>query len=373
MIQFPAMPSLRSIGVHPQLEEKLAALEPSIDTPQALLSRDPTSLAHALKVPLRIIDSVRSAVADALIASTRDGKRSLRVSAIIQEDDEVEGKRPMLVGSISALDYIVYQQDTCTAHPISSGSERLDKLLGIDDFNPGLAFGNVTELTGTPSSGKTQVALALAAQHAHRGGKVFYLASGFGHGTIVPLARRLSHYTNKEDYHHVLSNVSFTPITNGYQALALLLQLEEDHLIVNDSNREGFLVILDSASGILAGDLYASGDGDAGLIIARQVALQLKKMVRNYNVAVLVTNGTVSGDKGNKAALGQVWRVADIQLWLEVIETFDETAPFKMIRGSIEKHPYRAWHRKETNQMAEFGITTCGIVDLHMKETDGGV
>ena len=365
------MPSLRSIGVHPQLEEKLAALEPSIETPQALLSRDPASLAHALKVPLHIVDSVRSAVADALIASTRDGKRSLRISATIQEDDELEGNRSVIVGSISALDYIVYQQETCTAHPISSGSERLDKLLGIDDFNPGLAFGNVTELTGTPSSGKTQVALALAAQQAHRGGKVFYLASGFGHGTIVPLARRLSHYTNKEDYHHVLSNIYFTPVMNGYQALALLLQLEEDHLVSN-VNGEGFLVIMDSASGILAGDLYASGDGDAGIIIARQVALQLKKMVRNYNVAALVTNGTVSGDKGNKAALGQVWRVADIHLWLEVI-TFDETAPFKVIRCSMEKHPHRPWHRKENNEMAEFGITTGGIVDLHIKNTVEGV
>ena len=124
------MPSLRSIGIHPQLQEKLAALDPSIETPQALLSRDPASLALALNAPLHIINKVRSAVADALIVSTRDGKRSLRVAATLNHD-ETNLKNQALLGSVSALDYTLYQQQVCIASAISSGSQRLDKLLGI--------------------------------------------------------------------------------------------------------------------------------------------------------------------------------------------------------------------------------------------------
>lgn len=362
------MPSLRSIGVHPQLQEKLAALKPPIETPQALLSRDAASLAESLNVPIHIIDSVRSAVADALISSTKDGKRSLRVSVIVNEE-EAEVSKPLLAGSLSALEYLLYQQQTCKGQSILSGSKWLDRLLGIDDNTPGLAFGNVTQLTGPPSSGKTQVALAFAAHHAERGGKVVYLASDFGHGTILPLARRLSHYASKENYQRILTNVHFSPIRNGYQAMASLLQLEDDDFLANDFSCLGSLLILDSASGILTGDLYAGGDGNAGKIIARQLALQLKKMVRNYNLSALVTNGTVSGSNGNKPAMGQVWQVADIALWLEVLDGFDETASTKTVRARIDKHPFRAWHRKEPSQLVEFGITTSGIVDVSMEQT----
>jgi Rad51 len=350
------MPSLRSIGIHPQLQEKLAALDPSIETPQALLSRDPASLALALNAPLHIINKVRSAVADALIVSTRDGKRSLRVAATLNHD-ETNLKNLALLGSVSALDYTLYQQQVCIASAISSGSQRLDKLLGIDDENPGLSFGNITELTGPPSSGKTQVAIALAAQHAGEGGKVFFMASGFGHGTIVPLARRLSQYTNKENYQRILNNVQFTPIVNGYIALAFLLQLEEDYIHDDDSNSKGYLLVLDSVSGVLSGDLYSSGEQDLGTVIAYQLALQLKGMVRNYNMAVLVVNGTVSGQNGSKPALGQIWRAADIQLWLEIVNTSNKKSLSKIIGVRLKKHPFRAWHREETIQLAEFGFT----------------
>lgn len=350
------MPSLRSIGIHPELQEKLAALHPSIETPQALLSRDPASLAQALNVPLQNINNVRSAVADALIISTKDGKRALRVAAMLHHD-EINKNNSALRGSVSALDYILYQQQVCRASPISSGSQRLDKLLGIDDDNPGLSFGNITELVGPPSSGKTQVAIALAAQHAGQGGMVFYMASGFGHGTILPLARRLSQYTSKENYQRVLSNVQFTPIMNGYTALAFLIQLEEDYINRDKSNNQGFLLVLDSVSGVLSGDLYSSGEEDLGTAIAHQLALQLKGMVRNYNMAILVVNGTVSGENGSKPALGQIWRAADIQLWLEIVKTSNNKTLSKIICVHLKRHPCRAWHREETVQLAEFGFT----------------
>ena len=60
--------------------------------------------------------------------------------------------------------------------------------------------------------------------------------------------------------------------------------------------RKRVLVIFDSASGTLSGDLYASGDGDVGLMLAQKVAYTLRRVARHNGAAVLVTQGTVSGD-----------------------------------------------------------------------------
>jgi hypothetical protein len=105
------MPTFQSLGVHPQLREKLMALEPAIETPQAFLSRDPASLAAALKIPLQKVEKVRAAVADALAAKAPHGKRALRIAATVGNNNGItneEEQQPIIVGAVTALNLCRY-------------------------------------------------------------------------------------------------------------------------------------------------------------------------------------------------------------------------------------------------------------------------
>ena len=361
------MPTLQSIGVHPQLRERLLALEPAIETPQALLSRDPSSLAQTLRVPLVQVDKVRAAVADAIVAKAPHGKRALHVTATVTNE---ESHRPLVVGAVTALEICRYQEYLHGGAPagISTASRRCDELLALprefkSSSNGGLPFGYVTQVSGPPASGKTQLALKLAAQHAANSGKVYFLASGFGHGTLLPLVRRLQHFCNESNFQKVVQNVTFTTVCSGYEALAALEQV---------GDRKRVLVIFDSASGCLSGDLYASGDGDVGLMLAQKVAYTLRRVARHNGAAVLVTQGTVSGDGSGvvKAAMGQAWYVADIALWFQIvqqdsrIEGLDGTVRTgKRIRATLEHHSAKA-SQSNVVRTAELLITSSGIEDI---------
>lgn len=367
-IKRSTMPTLQSIGVHPQLREKLLALEPAVETPQAFLSRDPTSLAKALDAPLQHIEKVRAAVADALAAKAPHGKRALRVAATVGNENEAQ-QQPIIVGAVSALDLCRYHE---FLHPgdqpagIATHSRRLDDLLAFPpEFKcssiGGLPFGYVTQVSGPPASGKTQLALRLAAEHAARGGKVLFLASGYGHGTLLPLVRRLQHFCDKQNFQNILQNVTFVTVNNGHEALAAMEQVEE--------TTRG-LLILDSASGCLSADLYAAGDGDAGKALAQKVAYSLKRIARHNGAAVFVTNGTVSADVGVKAAMGQAWYAADISLWFQTL-LGPETAN-KHILATLEYHPAKGCKQKAVeDRSVDIVISSAGITDNDEQQRNG--
>lgn len=354
------MPTLQSIGVHPQLRERLSKLQPSIETPQAFLSRDPASLAQALDATLPHIEKVRAAVADALAAKAPHGKRALRVVATVNTNKDSVQQHPIIVGAVTALDLCRYHEYLHGDQPagISTHCRRLDELLAFpQEFkcssSGGVPFGYVTQVTGPPASGKTQLALRLAAEHAAQSGKVFFLASGFGHGTLLPLVRRLQHFCDKQNFQAILQNVTFAVVNNGHEALAAMEQVE-------DTNRG--LLILDSASGCLSADLYAAGDGDVGKALAQQVAYNLRRIARHNGAAVLVTNGTVSGDHGVKPAMGQAWYAADISLWFQCM--YDTNAGSKRTRATLEHHSAKQCMEAIDDRSVEFDITSAGIADV---------
>lgn len=354
------MPTLQSIGIHPQLREKLLALEPAVETPQAFLSRDPASLAKALNVALHQIETVRAAVADALAAKSPHGKRALQVAATVGNTQE-----PIVVGAVSALDkcrYHEYLHGNQKSAGISTHVCRLDELLSFPPefkcFNSGgIPFGYVTQVSGPPASGKTQLALHLAAKHAAHGNKVVFLASGYGHGTLLPLVRRLKDFCEKENFQNILQNVTFVVVQNGHEALSAM-----DQHVGGETNRS--LLILDSASGCLSADLYAAGG--TGKVLAQQVAYCLRRIARHSGAAVLVTNGTVSAsDNGVKAAMGQAWNVADISLWFQPRAGPDDGSN-KCIRVTLEHHlakPTILANQAGQNHSVEIAITSTGIVD----------
>ena len=368
------MPTLQSIGVHPQLRERLLRLEPAIETPQALLSRDPASLALALNAPLLQIEKVRAAVADALAAKAPHGKRALRVAATVGNGDDQE---PFIVGAVNALDLCRYHAYLHGGQPvgISTHSQRLNELLAFPpEFkcpsSGGLPFGYVTQVSGPPASGKTQLALRLAAEHAAQSGKVFFLASGFGHGTLLPLVRRLQHFCEKENFQTILQNVTLITVNNGHEALAAMQQ-------IGDWNR--VLLILDSASGCLSADLYAAGDGDVGKMLAQQVAYTLRRIARHNGAAVMATNGTVSGDNGLKPAMGQAWHAADVSMWFQQVteqlasSSVENGNPgSKRIRATLDYHSAKPCLPQTVDERTvEFLITSAGIADVEEHLNNG--
>jgi hypothetical protein len=209
--------------------------------------------------------------------------------------------------------------------------------------------------------------LGLAAQHAADSAKVYFLASGFGHGTLLPLVRRLQHFCTANNFQNVIQNVTFATVNDGYEALTALEQVGDEKRI---------LIILDSASGCLSADLYASGDGDAGIMLSQQVARTLRRLARHNGAAVLVTNGTVSGEgSGVKHAMGQAWYAADVALWFQATSTGSSvedpsvsTSDSKRIRATLEHHSAKPCHRLQTigDRTVEFMITSTGIADVVM-------
>lgn len=354
------MPTLHSIGVHPQLRERLQALEPPIETPQAFLSRDPSSLAKALDTPLSHIEKVRAAVADALAAKAPHGKHSLRIAATVGNEQQP----PIIVGAVTALDLCRYHEHLHGDQPagISTHSRRLDQLLAYPpefkcSSSGGVPFGYVTQVTGPPASGKSQVALRVAAEHGASGGKVLFLASGCGHGALLPLLRRLQRYCVKKTYQTMLQNITFVIVNNGHEALAAM-----EHFSANDkdsNNRK--LLIFDSASGCLSADLYAAKDGDTGKTLAQQVAYNLRRIARHSGAGVLVTNGTVTGDKGAKPAMGQAFYAGDIFLWFQTVQESDASGN-KRIRATLEHHATKPPTGEDCS--VEFVITSAGIADV---------
>ncbi|BBH04865.1 homolog of RAD51 D [Prunus dulcis] len=156
-------------------------------------------------------------------------------------------------------------------HVLSTGCEGIDLLLG-----GGLREGQLTELVGPSSCGKTQVCLLAASNVATKHmGNVVYLDTG---NSFSPqrIAQFVGHITGR----------AFDELQKGGQVRML---------------------IVDSISSLITPILGNSGSQGRALMIS--AGYMLKKLAHEHNVAVLVTNHTVGGERGiPKPALGQTWK-----------------------------------------------------------------
>ena len=439
--QKTTMPTFQSIGIHPELRHRLVteslqdgaairinassttgsmgparasslATTTIVETPQALLSRNPASLrlldrssAAATSKPIALaqVRKLREEVARAMIAHSRTGKRlrSFReeeeeAAAAAYNDDDIDQdkhrieqhlddfaprsrkllKSNEIFGAISALRLLESQKRRqssgnsffASADSISTGCSALDQLLALPvEFNylstsltltiplpgpekrsGGVPFGYVTQFSGPPSSGKTQMALQLianflVASHAPpncscccRRRNVWYLSSD---ASLHSYARRLDQLikakhsvtgnepattSNQPDSRlfRLLEQVCMVSVLNEFQLLSALAEVEADldhqnesphrknkgpRLDTNndlvDKERDqdnssprsavdrkrccACLLVLDSASGCL---LSAESD-DRSL----RVAMILKRLARQHcDLAIVVTNGSVT-------------------------------------------------------------------------------
>ncbi|EMS53753.1 DNA repair protein RAD51-like protein 4 [Triticum urartu] len=213
-------------------------------------------------------------------------------------------------------------------HFLPTGLEGIDTLLG-----GGLRKGQLTEITGQSSSGKTQVCLYSAAHVAARHmGLVLYLdtSNSFSPSRIAHILDELPISLIKEItlklFDHVISK---HPISNMqpkdvrlkrvmssiicesvFDIFALFevldrLEVSLNGKVTNGSNRI-CLLIIDSVSSLLAPII--GGKNSQGRSMMISVAMILKKLAHKHNLSVLVTNHMVAGNGAPKPALGESWK-----------------------------------------------------------------
>jgi len=428
------MPTFQSIGMHPDLRNRLvtetrAALDPSaagdsdeqqqhhqlVLTPQALLSRNPNTLrlldnnddssssSSSQAISLAQVTKLRTEVATALIAQSGNGRRIERIQKAVSSSSANNDNS--IPGMISALDLVRYHKllqakatnnsnsynntsnDTVPAFIVPSlrtGCRKLDQALALpleyqsistqmlpnsnnnSSSSTGIPLGYVTQFSGPPCSGKTQLALHLAAAKTAPLHRTYYLS-------VASHAPRLAELCHND--YAVLERTQFCHAADEYQVLEHLNRLESEVLLLQQKQQPAHvmvLLILDSCSTCL------STGGDLSAV----VAATLRRLTHQYSLATVLLNGTVtnrhSSDTNNsgstnyneqravKPALGRAWEAtADIHVWLEAVDHHHHVAPettkVKTIRAVVERHSGKP--TTAISDSAFFRVTSQGIQD----------
>ncbi|XP_057449110.1 DNA repair protein RAD51 homolog 4 [Lotus japonicus] len=233
-------------------------------------------------------------------------------------------------------------------HVLSTGCDGIDALLG-----GGLREGQLTELVGPSSSGKTQVCLLSAATIARHKSSVIYLDTG---NSFSP--QRIAHFVgqsydsvshNQADHRplqEVLGRIICYSVFDIYQMFDVLHRLKinlRSEIVKSDHHVR--LLIVDSISSLITPILGGSGPQGHALMIS--AGFLLKKLAHEYNIAALVTNHVVGGEDGiSKPALGESWKsVSHVRLLL----SHDSTS--NVCNISIIKHPSMASGRAASSTM----------------------
>lgn len=363
------MPTLRSIGVHPDLRKRLVVATPAEDggkpqlvpiaTPYSLLSRHPGALRLAderleSSKPIAIpqIESLRQDVAVAMLTKSKTGRYWNRID---QTTSCKDGERSALDTNNamfpSAFDLLQYQQKQLIPKRIelSTGCRSLDRAIALPaefeayasstPFSPtvhgdeeitGIPFGFITQFTGHPASGKSRLAQQLSLACALQGGTVWWM-----HSSAQPLLSGTP---------EVLERILVASAWDGFDLLLRLGELERSLQETSDGPK---LLIVDSCSVCLGAtddeSMYAT------------VSSTIKRLTREYDLATILTIGTVEDRQlgGRKAALGQFWSgVADIEVWLEA-----------EANGTIEATVPRHFAKEVSYAVHCFAITESGIVE----------
>ncbi|XP_054812727.1 DNA repair protein RAD51 homolog 4 isoform X3 [Prosopis cineraria] len=234
-------------------------------------------------------------------------------------------------------------------HSLSTGCQGyhwIDVLLG-----GGLRQGQLTELVGPSSSGKTQFAATVAKKHL---AFVVYLdtCNAFSPQCIAHFVGRSSSPVFNDQADHkplqkVLDRIICYPVFDIFQMFDVLHQLEinlRSEMFKSDCQVR--LLIVDSVSSLITPIL--GGGGPQGHALMISVGFLLKKLAHEHNLAVLVTNHVVGGDSGTcKPALGESWKTVPHVRILLSRECESDICTF-----SILKHPSMASGRAASEMHA---------------------
>ncbi|XP_051552133.1 DNA repair protein RAD51 homolog 4 isoform X1 [Myxocyprinus asiaticus] len=179
----------------------------------------------------------------------------------------------------------------------------LDKLL-----DSGLYTGEITELTGSPGSGKTQVCLSVAVNISHQlKQSVIYIDTNGGICANRLLQMLQTKTSNMEEQMEALQKIKVFRVFDVFSLLSCLQNLRSNGLqkaSIGGGSVKALMV--DSVSAVLSSML--GGKQNEGMSLLMQVAGELKMIAKDLNIAILVTNHVTKDGNGQlKAGLGQSW------------------------------------------------------------------
>nr|AAH66407.1 Zgc:77165 [Danio rerio] len=197
----------------------------------------------------------------------------------------------------------LYEELLSSTAILSTGSPSLDKLL-----DSGLYTGEITELTGSPGSGKTQVCFSVAVNISHQLKQTVVYIDTKGGMCANRLLQMLQTKTpNEQEQMEALQKIKVFRVFDVFSLLACLQNLRSTGLqkmSVGGGSVKALMV--DSVSAVLSPIL--GGKQNEGMSLLMQVAGELKMIAKDFNIAVLVTNHVTKDGNGQvKAGLGLSW------------------------------------------------------------------
>ncbi|KAM4620502.1 DNA repair protein RAD51 homolog 4 isoform 2-T2 [Polymixia lowei] len=197
----------------------------------------------------------------------------------------------------------LYEELLSSTAILSTGNPSLDKLL-----DSGLYTGEITELSGGPGSGKSQVCFGVAVHISyHLKHSVMYIDTmgGISAGRLLQMLRAES--SNTEEQMQALQRIHIVHVFDIFSLLECLHGLRCGGLQqASVGGGSVKAVIVDSVSAIISPIL--GGKQNEGMSLMIQVAGVLKTIAKDFNVAALVTNHVTGGGSGEvQAGLGLSW------------------------------------------------------------------
>ncbi|XP_026227050.1 DNA repair protein RAD51 homolog 4 [Anabas testudineus] len=238
----------------------------------------------------------------------------------------------------------LYEELLSSTAILSTGNPSLDKLL-----DSGLYTGEITELSGGPGSGKSQVCFGVAVHISYQlKQSVIYMDTTGGLTASRLLQMLQAETSNTEEQMEALQRIHIFRLFDVYSVLDCLYNLRSGGLqqtsVAGGSVKA---VIVDSVSAVISPLL--GGKQNEGMSLMIQVAGVLKAMAKDFNVAVLVTNHvTRSGSGEVQPGLGVSWsHIPRTRILLERVEYAVSVGRSSLCSATLFKSSRQACHIKE--------------------------
>ncbi|XP_074466106.1 DNA repair protein RAD51 homolog 4 isoform X2 [Sebastes fasciatus] len=238
----------------------------------------------------------------------------------------------------------LYEELLSSTAILSTGNPSLDKLL-----DSGLYTGEITELSGGPGSGKSQVCFGVAVHISYQLKQSVIFIDTTGGLTASRLLQMLQAETsNTEEQMEALQRIHIFRLFNVFSLLDCLYGLRGGRLQqASVGGGSVKAVIVDSVSAVISPLL--GGKQNEGMSLMIQVAGVLKTMAKDFNVAALVTNHVTRGGSGEvQPGLGVSWgHVPRTRILLERVEKATAVSHSSLRSATLIKSSRQPCHIKE--------------------------
>jgi RAD51-like protein 3 len=192
--------------------------------------------------------------------------------------------------------------------------------VGIDTLlDGGLYTGEITEIVGQPSSGKSQLCMSAAATmiQTSKDITIAYIdsSSSFSPDRVIDmhtewLTKQHKEAITSQGMVDLLNHIKYYKCFDAYSLIDILSNIENGLKLKETPHYRNLkLVVVDSIGAIMGS--IVGGKQSQGHVLMTSAARLMKVIATDYNIAFLVTNHTVTAmEEGRgkvRAALGESW------------------------------------------------------------------